>query len=102
MAFHSTFPIYNTPSGLPIATSLTSFLRSDYFKKRPLNLYTSPDEVTLCPIYKQNLYCHLLCGLVRRDEVVSMFSSFACNMVAAIRFLENYWRELCSNIRNGH
>ncbi|KAF8093922.1 hypothetical protein N665_0374s0014 [Sinapis alba] len=102
MAFHNTLRIYNTPSGLPAASSLTFFLTSDIFKNRPSNFNTSPDEVTLCPIDRQNVYCHLLCGLVCRDEVVCMISSFACFLVRAIIFLENNWRELCSNIRSGY
>lgn len=69
---------------------------------RTTNFHTSPDEVTLCQIYKQNTYCHLLCGLARRDEVVSIICAFACALVGAIIFLENNWRELCSNIRSGH
>ncbi|WZZ63828.1 hypothetical protein YC2023_075198 [Brassica napus] len=42
---------------------------SDYFKNRPLKCYTSLDEVILCVDYKQSMYCHLLCGLVQREEV---------------------------------
>ncbi|WZZ77634.1 hypothetical protein YC2023_098206 [Brassica napus] len=64
--------IYNTPSGLPATSSLTCFLTSDIFKNWPSNFNSSPKEVTLCPIDKQNVYCHLLCDLVRRDEVISM------------------------------
>ncbi|XP_020869870.1 4-substituted benzoates-glutamate ligase GH3.12 isoform X2 [Arabidopsis lyrata subsp. lyrata] len=75
---------------------------SDYFKNRPSNRFTSPDEVTLCQEHKQAMYCHLLCGLVQRNEVVSLASAFASSLVGAITFLENYWKEICSNIRSGH
>ncbi|KFK36047.1 hypothetical protein AALP_AA4G071000 [Arabis alpina] len=91
-----------TPSGLPAASALVNFLVSDSFKNRPSNCYTSPDEVTLCPDHKQTMYCHLLCGLVQRDQVVSMASSFGSSFVGAITFLENHWKEMCSNIRSGH
>lgn len=94
-----------TPSGLPARVATSSYLKSDYFKNRPSNWYysyTSPDEVILCPNNTQSLYCHLLCGLVQRDEVVRTGSIFASVMVRAIKFLENSWEELCSNIRSGH
>ncbi|KAG7592714.1 GH3 family [Arabidopsis thaliana x Arabidopsis arenosa] len=93
-----------TPSGLPARVASSSYLKSNYFKNRPSNwyyTYTSPDEVILCPDNKQNLYCHLLCGLVQRNEVTRMGSIFASVMVRAIKFLEDSWEELCSNIRSG-
>ncbi|CAH2072859.1 unnamed protein product [Thlaspi arvense] len=94
-----------TPSGLPARVATSSYFKSDYFKNRPSNWYysyTSPDEVILCSNNTQSLYCHLLCGLVQRDEVVRMGSIFASVMVRAIKFLETYLEELCSNIRSGH
>ncbi|CAA7024426.1 unnamed protein product [Microthlaspi erraticum] len=92
----------STLSGLPVSTGTTSFLSSECFKNRPSNVFTSPDEVTLCQDNKQAMYCHLLCGLVQRDEVVSVAAPFASTLVNAITFLENYWKEMCSNIRSGH
>ncbi|KAL1207056.1 4-substituted benzoates-glutamate ligase GH3.12 [Cardamine amara subsp. amara] len=94
-----------TPSGLPARVATSSYFKSDYFKSRPSNwyyTYTSPDEVILCANNTESLYCHLLCGLVQRDEVVRMGSIFASVMVRAIKVLENSWEELCSNIRSGH
>ncbi|CAN7034682.1 hypothetical protein IGI04_032129 [Brassica rapa subsp. trilocularis] len=93
-----------TPSGLPARTASSSYLKSSYFKNRPCNwyyTYTSPDEVILCPDNKQSLYCHLICGLVQRNEVTRMGSIFASVMVRAIKSLEDSWEELCSNIRSG-
>ncbi|KAF3565643.1 hypothetical protein DY000_02019093 [Brassica cretica] len=93
-----------TPSGLLARVATSSYFKSDYFKNRPSNWYysyTSPDEVILCSNNTQSLYCHLLCGLLQRDEVVRMGSIFASVMVRAIKFLETYWEELCSNIRTG-
>ncbi|KAL1218300.1 4-substituted benzoates-glutamate ligase GH3.12 [Cardamine amara subsp. amara] len=71
---------------------------------RPSNWYysyTSPDEVILCQDNKQNLYCHLLCGLLQRNEVTRIGSIFASVIVRAIKFLEDSWEELCSSIRSG-
>ncbi|KAF2547887.1 hypothetical protein F2Q70_00019716 [Brassica cretica] len=48
------------------------------------------------------MYCQLLCGLVQRDEVVSVGAVFASVLVQVIHFLENYWKELACNIRCGH
>lgn len=83
MTFLNTRPLSTTPSGLPIAPLSTSFLMSDYFKNLPSKCYVSPDEVILCVDNKQNMYCHLLCGLVQREEVVSISAAFASYLVQA-------------------
>ncbi|KAF3526466.1 hypothetical protein F2Q69_00046284 [Brassica cretica] len=105
MEFHYIKPESITLSGLPISTVSTCFLVSDYFKNRPSkgkSEVTSPDQVTLCPDSNQSMYCHVLCGLCQRDQVVKVRASFAYTLVRAINFLEKYWKELCSNIRSGH
>ncbi|CAH2036156.1 unnamed protein product [Thlaspi arvense] len=105
LEFLYTRPESTTPSGLPVSTVFTSFFISDYFKNRPskgIPRYTSPDQVILCPDNKQSLYCHLLCGLIQKDEVVRIGATFAYALVLAINFLEDHWKELCSNIRSGH
>ncbi|KAL9309035.1 putative GH3 family protein [Arabidopsis thaliana] len=102
MAFLNTRPFITTPSGLPVAPLSTSFAMSDYFKNRPSKCYSSPDEVILCVDNRQNMYCHLLCGLAQREEVVSIAAAFASSLVEAIRFLETHWKELCNNIRSGN
>ncbi|CAH2035956.1 unnamed protein product [Thlaspi arvense] len=105
MEFYYINPETKTLSGLPVSPAFTSFFMSEYFKNRPSKCKsecTSPDSVTLCPDNKQSLYCHLLCGLCQRDEVVRVGATFAFSLVQAIDFLGNYWKELCSNIRSGH
>ncbi|XP_043706982.1 indole-3-acetic acid-amido synthetase GH3.17-like isoform X2 [Telopea speciosissima] len=66
------------------------------------NVYTSPDETILCPDNKQSMYCQLLCGLIQRDEVLRVGAVFASALLRAIKFMEDHWQELCSNIRTGH
>ncbi|XP_010555002.1 PREDICTED: 4-substituted benzoates-glutamate ligase GH3.12-like [Tarenaya hassleriana] len=98
-------PQIHAPCGLPVWSATSSYFKSDYFTHRPSNWhtsYTSPDDVIFCPDSRQSLYCHLLCGLVRRDEVVRVGSFFASVLVRALKFLEDFWKELCSNIRLGH
>ncbi|CAH8253294.1 unnamed protein product [Arabidopsis lyrata] len=76
-----------TPSGLPARVASSSYLKSNYFKNRPSNwyyTYTSPDELTLCPDNKQNLYCHLLCGLVQRNEYVPTLNYYSNDMLPLI------------------
>lgn len=105
MCFIFTKSQSKTPSGLLATTASSSFFLSDCFKNRPSKYgfqYTSPDEVILCLDNKQSMYCHLLCGLVQRNEVVRIGAMFASILVRAITFLENHWRELCSNIRSGY
>lgn len=93
------------PSGLMARPVLTSYYKSNNFRNRtfnPFNVYTSPDEAILCPDNKQSMYCQLLCGLLQRDEVLRVGAVFASAFLRAIKCLEDYWRELCSNIRTGH
>ncbi|XP_010461156.1 PREDICTED: 4-substituted benzoates-glutamate ligase GH3.12-like [Camelina sativa] len=102
MMFGFTRPLSKTPSGLPVSGGVSSFLQSDYFKNQPSELYSSPIDVTLCPDNIHSMYCHLLCGLVQRNEITSMSAYFVSILVRAINFLETHWRELCSNTRYGH
>lgn len=97
-------PEISTPCGLMARPVLTSYYKSSNFRNRPFNrynVYTSPDETILCPDSKQSMYCQLLCGLLQRDDVLRVGAIFASAFLRAIKFLEDYWRELCSNIRTG-
>lgn len=98
-------PEIRTPSGLMARPVLTSYYKSSNFRNRPFNkhnVYTSPDETILCSDSKQSMYCQLLCGLIQRDEVLRVGAVFSSAFLRAIKFLEDYWEELCSNIRTGH
>ncbi|KAF3571395.1 hypothetical protein F2Q69_00063591 [Brassica cretica] len=101
MIFKFIQPISTTPCGLPLAPSITIIMKSKYYRS-PGKRSTTPDEIIMCTDPKQSMYCQLLCGLVQRDEVVSVGALFASVLVQVIRFLEKYWKELCSNIRSGH
>ncbi|KAB2625043.1 indole-3-acetic acid-amido synthetase GH3.17-like [Pyrus ussuriensis x Pyrus communis] len=97
-------PEISTPSGLVARPVLSSYYKSSNFRNRPFNrfnIYTSPDETILCSDSKQSMYCQLLCGLVQRDEVLRVGAVFASAFLRAIKFLEDYWEELCSNISSG-
>ncbi|KAF6143633.1 hypothetical protein GIB67_012432 [Kingdonia uniflora] len=98
-------PEIGTPSGLTARPVLTSYYKSKNFRNRPFNrfnVYTSPDETILCLDSKQSMYCQLLCGLIQRDEVLRVGAVFASAFLRAIKFLEDNWKELCSNIRMGN
>ncbi|KAF3430890.1 hypothetical protein FNV43_RR25620 [Rhamnella rubrinervis] len=98
-------PEITTPSGLSARPVLTSYYKSNNFRNRPFNrfnVYTSPDETILCSDSKQSMYCQLLCGLIQRDEVLRVGAVFASALLRALKFLEDFWKELCSNIRSGH
>ena len=98
-------PASKTPSGLPASYATTHFMKSDYYVKNLPSYWdtssTSPTEIKFCPDNKQSLYCHLLCGLVLREEVTRVSANFASILVQGITFLENFWKEMCSNIRSG-
>ncbi|KAE9605721.1 hypothetical protein Lal_00025162 [Lupinus albus] len=61
----------------------------------------SPEEVIFSPDFEQALYCHLLCGLIFRDQIQFVHSPFAHSVVHAFRILEQVWEELCNDIREG-
>ncbi|CAH8325834.1 unnamed protein product [Eruca vesicaria subsp. sativa] len=97
MEFYYTRPESTTPSGLPVASSFSTFFKSDYFKNRPSNSKsTSPNQVIMCPDNSQILYCHVLCGLSQKDEVVRAVATFAHALVQALSCLERNWKELSS------
>ncbi|KAK8564025.1 hypothetical protein V6N13_005757 [Hibiscus sabdariffa] len=103
MKLHLQFnrPEIMTPSGFRTRSILTSIFMSKYFETHESSLYTSPIATILCLDSKQSMYCQWLCGLVHRNEVVSVGSIFGSILVRGIKFLEDYWKELCSNIRTG-
>lgn len=96
------YVFWATPGGLVVRSGVSSQLRNGLLRNSSLNASTSPDEVTLCEDMKQSMYSHLLCGLVQRDTVVIMGIVFASGFLRLIKFLEQHWEELCSNIRTGN
>ncbi|KAK8300478.1 hypothetical protein V6Z11_D05G387600 [Gossypium hirsutum] len=90
-----------TPSGLTVRTLTSCYFMSDSFKKSAPKICTSPIETILCLDHKQSMYCQLLTGLLQRDHVVSISSIFGSVLARSIKFLEDHWNELCSNIRTG-
>ncbi|KAM7508585.1 hypothetical protein LguiA_019038 [Lonicera macranthoides] len=95
---------FKTKGGLTAGTATTNVYRSTQFKKTMKEIQSSccsPDEVIFAPDFHQSLYCHLLCGLIFREEVQVVSSTFAHSLVNAFRTFEQVWEELCSNIRDG-
>uniref|UniRef100_A0A0D3GH29 Uncharacterized protein n=1 Tax=Oryza barthii TaxID=65489 RepID=A0A0D3GH29_9ORYZ len=93
-----------TLSGLPIQSALTTYYHSRQFQECDIGGFdkcTSPLEAILCPYGEQSMYCQLLCGLLHRCRVDRVGASFAAGLVRGIKFLENHWEEMCSNIRSG-
>ncbi|XP_076883226.1 jasmonoyl--L-amino acid synthetase JAR4-like [Bidens hawaiensis] len=95
---------FTTKGGLLAGTATTNVYRSTQFKKTMRTMQTpccSPDEVIFAPDFHQSLYCHLLCGLIFRDEIQVISSTFAHSIVHSFRTFELVWSELCSDIRTG-
>ncbi|BFG22119.1 hypothetical protein CerSpe_083930 [Prunus speciosa] len=95
---------FKTKGGLAAGTATTNVYSRSQFKntmKAMQSQCCSPDEVIFGPDFHQSLYCHLLCGLIFRDEVQSISSAFAHSIVLAFRTFELLWEELCANIRDG-
>ncbi|KAF5176032.1 Jasmonic acid-amido synthetase jar1 [Thalictrum thalictroides] len=95
---------FKTNGGLAAGTATTNVYRSSQFKNTMKEIQSqvcSPDEVIFGPDFYQSLYCHLLCGLIFRDEVQFVFSTFAHSIVHAFRTFEEVWEELCKDLRDG-
>ncbi|KAF7136383.1 hypothetical protein RHSIM_Rhsim08G0097200 [Rhododendron simsii] len=93
-----------TPGGLLARPVLTSYYKSEHFKRRPFdpyNVYTSPDEAILCTDSFQSMYTQMLCGLIMREEVLRIGAVFASGLVRAIKFLQLNWKELAEDISSG-
>lgn len=90
-----------TPGGLLARPVLTSYYKSEQFKKRPYDpfqVYTSPNEAILCSDSFQSMYTQMLCGLLMRDQVLRVGAVFSSGLLRAIRFLQLNWRQLANDI----
>ncbi|XP_039026557.1 indole-3-acetic acid-amido synthetase GH3.17-like [Hibiscus syriacus] len=94
-------PDTETASGIKKRTVLTSILKDPGSRAAVFKLYTSPIEAVFSSDNKQSMFCQLLIGLTQRDDVVSVGSTFATVVLRAIKFLEDHYEELCSNIKTG-
>ncbi|KAF7826151.1 jasmonic acid-amido synthetase JAR1 [Senna tora] len=95
---------FKTKGGLAAGTATTNVFRNAHYKRNMKALRSpccSPDEVIFGPDFYQSLYCHLLCGLIFREEVQLVSSTFAHSIVYAFRTFEQVWEELCTDIREG-
>ncbi|XP_022770550.1 jasmonic acid-amido synthetase JAR1-like isoform X2 [Durio zibethinus] len=93
-----------TKGGLIAGTATTNVFRNSQFKNAMIAMQSqccSPDEVIFGPDFHQSLYCHLLCGLIFREEIQLVSSTFAHGIVHAFRTFEQVWEELCADIREG-
>ncbi|KAE8661268.1 hypothetical protein F3Y22_tig00116925pilonHSYRG00047 [Hibiscus syriacus] len=90
-----------TPCGLKASSLSTSLYKEECFRNIISQHHTSPIESIFCSDPKQSMYCQLLTGLIKRDEVRIISAAFSAALLRAIKFLEDYWTELCSNIRSG-
>ncbi|XP_050280368.1 jasmonoyl--L-amino acid synthetase JAR4 [Quercus robur] len=95
---------FKTEGGLAAGTATTHVFRNSMFKKGMKAIQSiscSPDEVIFGSDFHQSLYCHLLCGLIFRDEVQFISSTFAHSIMYAFSTFEQVWEELCNDIRTG-
>lgn len=95
---------FQTKGGLAAGTATTNVFRNSQYKKTMSSMQSqccSPDEVVFGPDFHQSLYCHFLCGLIFREEIQLISSTFAHSIVHAFRTFEKVWEQLCIDIRDG-
>ncbi|RDX61215.1 Jasmonic acid-amido synthetase JAR1 [Mucuna pruriens] len=95
---------FKTKGGVLAGTATTNVFRNPGFQRAMKAIQSpccSPDEVIFGPDFHQSLYCHLLCGLIQREQVQLVSSTFAHSIVYAFRTFEQVWEELCVDIKEG-
>ncbi|KAI9110078.1 hypothetical protein K1719_019119 [Acacia pycnantha] len=93
---------FKTKGGLTASTFSTNVTLHEKSKSAfEKNVFCSPIEVISSSDFHQSLYCHLLCGLIFREEVTLVSSPFAYSIVLSFRTFEQVWQELCTDIREG-
>lgn len=95
---------FETKGGLAAGTATTNVFRNSQYKKTMRSMQSpccSPDEVIFGPDFHQSLYCHFLCGLIFREEIQLISSTFAHSIVHSFRTFEKVWEQLCIDIRDG-
>ncbi|EOA20217.1 hypothetical protein CARUB_v10000528mg [Capsella rubella] len=92
-----------TASGILVRTMITSVLKSVTPETKYIwdQTQVSPHAISTCADTTQSMYCQLLCGILQRDNVGRLGAPFASTFLKVIKFLEDHWPELCSNIRTG-
>ncbi|XP_027091075.2 indole-3-acetic acid-amido synthetase GH3.17-like isoform X2 [Coffea arabica] len=85
-------PDIHTPGGLVLRTGSESEIK---------NRKDRYPQFILCEDSNQSLYSQLLCGLVQRDAIVNVGTFFASGLLRIIKFFEEHWQEMSSNIRTG-
>ncbi|KAI3851442.1 hypothetical protein MKX03_013055 [Papaver bracteatum] len=101
-------PEVKTPGGLSVSASTTGFYNCKQFqdqllhKTDPFNNYTSPIETILCEDSNQSMYSQLLCGLYQNDSVFRVGAPFGSSFTLVMRYLQEHWPYLCSDIRTGN
>ncbi|KAJ0110424.1 hypothetical protein Patl1_02198 [Pistacia atlantica] len=95
---------FKTKGGLTAGTATTHYYASEEFKikqEKTKSFTCSPEEVISGGDYKQSTYCHLLLGLFFSDEVEFIASTFAFSVVQAFTAFEDFWKDICDDIREG-
>ncbi|KAJ8763717.1 hypothetical protein K2173_003499 [Erythroxylum novogranatense] len=95
---------FKTKGGLAVGTATTHYYASEEFKtkQQKTKAFTcSPQEVISGGDYKQSTYCHLLLGLFFSDQVEFIASTFAYSIVQALSSLEELWKDLRDDIKEG-
>ncbi|XVF78539.1 hypothetical protein PTKIN_Ptkin14bG0142100 [Pterospermum kingtungense] len=95
-------PELETPCGIKARLYTTSSFLSSSMQNYMSKHLITPVEIILCLNTNQSMYCQLLIGLLQREQVSFIGSIFASAFARCIKFLQDHWEEICSNIRTGH
>ncbi|XP_004516416.1 jasmonoyl--L-amino acid synthetase JAR6-like [Cicer arietinum] len=101
---YSSNKLPETKDGIILGTATANVYRNPGYKQTMKEIHSSscsPDGVIFSPDFHQTLYCHLLCGLIFREQIQFVAATFAHSILYAFRTFEQNWEELCNDIKQG-
>uniref|UniRef100_A0A0D9WCN3 Uncharacterized protein n=1 Tax=Leersia perrieri TaxID=77586 RepID=A0A0D9WCN3_9ORYZ len=93
--------VTTTKGGYEAMAATAWGIRRGGAKSPVMSACVSPADVILGTDHQQQTYCHLLCGLRRRDAVDCIRAPYAATVARALRLLRSTWRLLADDLESG-
>ncbi len=100
LALFNTYPLENTPSGIPKGGGSSGGRQSKFLQKITSLYFCSPASIFLIEDSKAAYYCHWLFAL-SQPEIFYISANFASNILEALQVLEKEWECLLDDLSYG-
>mmetsp|Transcript_53398 Transcript_53398/g.169792 ORF Transcript_53398/g.169792 Transcript_53398/m.169792 type:complete len:484 (+) Transcript_53398:487-1938(+) len=103
LTFQSVGEISTTPSGLTMASSTSGAISTKAFENflRTTQHGSAPYNVYMHEQHFEAVYCHWICALARRKEIVKVQGNYAYELLEGFQVLEGEWKGMVRDLRNG-